>query len=116
MSVTSGAKRKEGGVGEFIRLLIHAGIRGVTAPVSTPTSAQSDKPSTGNSANTPGAAGAPYHRQWPAAFPASAAATTSGSRCDTSPPYEATCLTSEDDTNEYAGLVGRNSVSTPVSP
>src|SRR3972149_5989748 len=26
MSVTSGAKRKEGGVGEFIRLLIHAGI------------------------------------------------------------------------------------------
>ena len=26
MSVTSGAKRKEGGVGEFIRLLVHAGI------------------------------------------------------------------------------------------
>ena len=26
MSVTSGAKRKEGGVGEFVRLLIHAGI------------------------------------------------------------------------------------------
>jgi signal peptidase I len=26
MSVTSGTKRKEGGVGEFIRLLIHAGI------------------------------------------------------------------------------------------
>ena len=26
MSVTSGAKRKEGGLGEFIRLLIHAGI------------------------------------------------------------------------------------------
>ena len=26
MSVTSGAKRKEGGIGEFIRLLIHAGI------------------------------------------------------------------------------------------
>src|SRR4051812_34506108 len=26
MSVTSGAKRKEGGVGEFIRLLAHAGI------------------------------------------------------------------------------------------
>ncbi len=26
MSVTSGAKRKEGGIGEFVRLLIHAGI------------------------------------------------------------------------------------------
>ena len=26
MSVTSGAKRKEGGIGEFIRLLVHAGI------------------------------------------------------------------------------------------
>ena len=26
MSVTSGAKRKEGGFGEFIRLLVHAGI------------------------------------------------------------------------------------------
>src|ERR1700760_3184661 len=26
MSVTSGTKRKEGGVGEFIRLLVHAGI------------------------------------------------------------------------------------------
>src|SRR6187397_2554877 len=26
MSVTSGAKRKEGGLGEFVRLLIHAGI------------------------------------------------------------------------------------------
>src|SRR5207244_1036897 len=26
MSVTSGTKRKEGGVGEFVRLLIHAGI------------------------------------------------------------------------------------------
>src|SRR4029078_11201573 len=26
MRVTSGAKRKEGGVGEFIRLLVHAGI------------------------------------------------------------------------------------------
>ena len=26
MSVTSGTKRKEGGIGEFIRLLIHAGI------------------------------------------------------------------------------------------
>jgi hypothetical protein len=26
MSVNSGAKRKEGGAGEFIRLLIHAGI------------------------------------------------------------------------------------------
>src|ERR1700758_1308349 len=26
MSVTSGTKRKEGGLGEFIRLLIHAGI------------------------------------------------------------------------------------------
>src|SRR5204863_6542395 len=26
MSVTSGTKRKEGGLGEFIRLLVHAGI------------------------------------------------------------------------------------------
>ena len=26
MSVSSGAKRKEGGIGEFIRLLVHAGI------------------------------------------------------------------------------------------
>src|ERR1700742_2223428 len=26
MSVTSGTKRKEGGIGEFVRLLVHAGI------------------------------------------------------------------------------------------
>ena len=51
-----------------------------------------------------------------ASLPASAAATTSGSRWATSPPYVATCLTSDDETNEYSGLVGRNSVFTPVRP
>ena len=61
----------------------------------------------------PPVAAAPKLSRRAASRSVSRSSTNPGTWGDTSPPYDATSLTSEDDTKPCVGLAGRKTVSTP---